>query len=83
MTPATEEVPTELMDAALQLPWAARRHLADRLLASLDGPGPLSPEWKAEIARRLQAQDEGRMPTYTLAETMAYLRAVDAEGRQP
>lgn len=74
-------VPAEVMDAVMALPPDARRALAEQALASLHTPAPLSPEWKEELARRLKAMDDGQMPSYTLAEAMGYLRAVDLASR--
>jgi putative addiction module component (TIGR02574 family) len=48
---------------ALELPKEERAFVAEKLSESLDfeEPFPLSPEWKAEIFRRCQELDEGRI----------------------
>ncbi len=55
--------PTKLIEEALRLPPEARAALADALLQSLDEePDPdAESQWAAEIARRLDAVDEGRV----------------------
>lgn len=40
---------------AMSLPPEARAYVAERLLASLDEEEPLTPEWAAEIDRRMAA----------------------------
>ena len=51
------------METALHLPRAERALLAERLLESLDDTDAdfaLSPEWQAEIARRVAEIDSGK-----------------------
>ena len=57
MSPRTEKLAAELLD----LPREDRAFLAEKLLESLDFDEafPISPEWKAEIARRCRELDEG------------------------
>jgi putative addiction module component (TIGR02574 family) len=53
-----------LLADALRLSEAARAELAAELLASLDGPpdGDAHSAWQAEILRRIDAVESGRMP---------------------
>lgn len=39
--------------------------------------------WHAELTRRVEAVENGTMRTYSIEETMAYLRQVAAEGQTP
>ena len=53
----------QFLDTALQLPHAERALLAERLLESLDDTDAdftLSPEWQAEIARRVADIESGK-----------------------
>ena len=51
----------QLMETALHLPHAERALLAERLLESLDSDDfALSPEWQAEIARRVADIESGK-----------------------
>lgn len=51
MPPGCPALPAELFEAALRLPPAARRELADRLYASLDAePEAMKQAWQEEIA---------------------------------
>jgi putative addiction module component (TIGR02574 family) len=87
MTPTETELrqARELIDRAMRLSPAARQSIALELLESLQGPPEDAEEvrkaWKAEIARRIEAVRNGTMKTYTLEETMQYLRKVVDEGR--
>jgi putative addiction module component (TIGR02574 family) len=51
----------ELFDAAMALSPSERVELATRILETVDDDAPveLSPEWKAEIKRRLDEIDRG------------------------
>jgi putative addiction module component (TIGR02574 family) len=57
MSPHTDKLAADLLD----LPREDRAFLAEKLLESLDFDEafPISPEWKAEIARRCREIDEG------------------------
>ncbi len=59
MSPQTEKLAADLLD----LPKQDRAFLAEKLLKSLDFDEafPISPEWRAEIARRCRELDEGRV----------------------
>jgi putative addiction module component (TIGR02574 family) len=87
MTPTETELreARELIDRAMRLSPIARESIAFELLDSLHGPSEDPEEvrkaWKAEIARRIEAVRNGTMKTYTLEETMEYLRKVVDEGR--
>lgn len=48
----------QILDAALALPPSEREELVDALSRSLD-PHRLSPEWEAEIARRVAKLESG------------------------
>ena len=73
MSPSSEA----LLSAALTLPPAEREELAERLLRSLDGSEyvALSPEWKAEIERRLKEIDDGTAELVDGDEVMQWLRS--------
>jgi putative addiction module component (TIGR02574 family) len=52
----------EILKAALELPEEERETLVEELAVSLHGgraDGSLSPEWEAEIARRLRKVESG------------------------
>jgi putative addiction module component (TIGR02574 family) len=52
----------KLLDEALQLPPAEREALADQLFDSLDTQDPdAEAAWQAEIERRLNELDEGKV----------------------
>jgi hypothetical protein len=82
-TPETELTP-DLIERVMKLSPENRR----RLIGLLDAeePIPVPPPvgdaayWKAEIARRIAAIQDGTMKTYTLEEAIAYWRQVDVEG---
>jgi putative addiction module component (TIGR02574 family) len=59
MSSHTEKLAADLLD----LPREDRAFLAEKLLESLDFDEafPVSPEWRAEIARRCLELDEGRV----------------------
>lgn len=82
--PATTTPEAEaIIDRALKLSAAEREVIACRLRDSLELPPNTfeSPEaLKAELKRRIEAYERGEMKTYTLEETMAYLRQVASEG---
>lgn len=87
MTPTTPEPETAVLELGLQLPADVRERVALRLLDSLEPPGH-DPDahrraWREEIGRRLDAVRRGEMKTYTLEETMEYLRTVVDEGQSP
>jgi putative addiction module component (TIGR02574 family) len=58
-----ERDPARLLEAALQLPEEARAALAAMLLNSLenDVDSDVEAHWAAEIAKRLQAIDSGKV----------------------
>jgi len=58
----TQEAEQLIIEAAMTMRPEHRARLADQLLASLDGPdAPLSPEWIAEIERRIRAYETGEL----------------------
>lgn len=71
VTPAAEK----LLADALALPIEEREALVDALSDSLDA-AELSPEWKAEIARRIERIERGDA---TLLDAEAHLRALQAK----
>ena len=73
MSPSSEAV----LAAALALPPQEREEVAERLFRSLDGDGEaaLSPEWKAEIQRRLKEIEEGTAELVDGEEVMKWLRS--------
>jgi putative addiction module component (TIGR02574 family) len=64
--------PQEILGAALQLPQEQREDLIDKLAASLD-LGELSEYWEAEIQRRIEDVDAGRVATIPADEVFARL----------
>lgn len=83
-TTSETELTPELIERVLKLSPENR----DRLIGLL-GASPPIPEppvigdwtyWKAEIARRIAAVESGEMKTYTIKETMEYLRNLEPEG---
>ena len=60
--------------AALQLPLAARAHLAERLLASLDEDDEILAEWVAEAELRADAYDRGEIGATSLENALAQAR---------
>jgi len=71
VTPAAQKILAE----ALALPAEEREALVDALSNSLD-PVELSPEWKAEIDRRLERIERGDA---VLLDAEAHLRALRAK----
>ncbi|MCK6426528.1 MAG: addiction module protein [Burkholderiaceae bacterium] len=65
----------QLTAQALTLPPEQRAALAETLLESIDPAPPLSPEWEAEIARRVADTDAGRTRFTPADEAMAELAA--------
>jgi putative addiction module component (TIGR02574 family) len=64
--------PQEILEAALQLPQDQREVLVDRLAASLE-LGDLGEYWEAEIQRRIEDVDAGRVTTIPADEVFARL----------
>lgn len=66
----------ELMDQALSLPRTDRGYLARKLIESLDEEPEekLSPEWRAELDRRLQSVKDGTAKTTPHDQVMAEAR---------
>jgi putative addiction module component (TIGR02574 family) len=64
-----------IFDAALSLPSEDRATLADKLVESLraEESAELSPEWTAEIRRRIEAYKRGEMKTIPAEEVMQSL----------
>ena len=63
----------QALDLALELPTEERAALAHDLLASLDGPPDVDAEdgWEAEIGRRLDELQSGRVRTVTAEEVLS------------
>lgn len=78
-TPETELTP-ELIERVMKLSHESREKLLGLLeeVTPIPRPPPVGDAayWKAEIARRIAAVENGTMKTYTIEETMAYLRAI-------
>jgi len=75
-------LPAGLADVVRSLPQAAKDELA-KLLTEPSDPSPpfeLSPEWREEIARRIEAVRSGRILTVPVEESIARLRRFAAEG---
>lgn len=68
---------------ALQLTAEQRADLAERLLASIEPPAPLHPDWEAEIARRTADLDAGRTKTIPGETVFAEIRTlIDKHGKK-
>ncbi len=70
----------KLREEALELPTKARAKLAHDLLLSLedepfDSPAEVEEEWAAEIERRVQDVNEGRVNLVPAAEALRDVRA--------
>jgi len=63
-----------VLEAALALPADVREELVGALSISLE-PVTLSPEWQAEIARRLEAIEKGEAVFYDAEDHLRELRA--------
>ena len=73
----------EIIARALKLPSALREQVGLEVLHSVDFP-PRDPEvqraeFQAKLQRRIDDIKSGKTKTYSLAETMAYLRQAAAE----
>lgn len=64
---------TDVLKAALKLPPADRARLLDELSASLDGLD-LGEEWEAELQRRIEDLDAGRVERLPGDKVIADLR---------
>lgn len=64
----------EVIDTALQLSPEDRRRLLAAIEDSLLEDAPLSPEWQAEIERRITAHDRGETQSFPLEESLARIR---------
>jgi putative addiction module component (TIGR02574 family) len=64
----------QLEIAALELPAEERAHLAERILASLDGDAGFEKEWVAEINRRLDEYETGQAGSLPGEEVFAEAR---------
>ncbi len=49
----------QIMNEVLELPRSDRSYLASKLIESLDDEQELSPEWRAEIGRRVERRKSG------------------------
>jgi putative addiction module component (TIGR02574 family) len=68
---------------ALKLSPEERARLSEVLIASVEPPMPLPPEWEAEIARRGAELDAGRVELIDGEQVMAELRArIEAHERE-
>ncbi|HVL13778.1 MAG TPA: addiction module protein [Gemmata sp.] len=82
-TPETPEA-RDIIERALQLPPVERERIAHQLLDSVyppDDPEEVKRAWRAELQHRMDAIRDGTMKTYSVEETMAYLRQALAERR--
>jgi putative addiction module component (TIGR02574 family) len=69
----TEHAQT-VLKAAMALPKAEREEVAEMLLDSVYDDEPLTPEWVAEIDRRMKEIDEGRARLIPAEEVFAEVR---------
>ena len=65
----------KILEDALSLPEDERAALADALNESLSPASDLSPAWKAEIARRIDAVESGESRLIPGDEALARVRA--------
>lgn len=85
MTPATSPENPEvrdLIDRAMKLPPEVREQIAHDLLDSVyppEDPEQVKTAWRAELQRRMDAIQNGTMKTYSIEESMAYIRQSLAE----
>jgi putative addiction module component (TIGR02574 family) len=49
----------QIMNEVLELPRSDRSYLASKLIEGLDDEQELSPEWRAEIGRRVERRKSG------------------------
>jgi putative addiction module component (TIGR02574 family) len=85
MTPATPEQDhvRDIVAEAMKLPPDVRESVALELLDSIE-ESPEDPEavkkaWQEELERRMKSVRDGTVRTYSVEETMAYLRQTIAE----
>ena len=71
-----------VLEAALALPEAEREEIAERLFESVEPPEKLSPEWAAEIKRRMKEIDEGTATLIPANQVFAEVRARLKKNRQ-
>lgn len=84
-TPEMNEA-RELVERAVKLPVAIRESVALAIWHSIDPPPNSDADreyWKAEIARRIEAVENGTMRTYTLEETLEHLQRIVDEDHGP
>jgi putative addiction module component (TIGR02574 family) len=73
----------EVESQALKLSPEERAKLIEVLIASVEPPMPLHPEWEAEIAHRVAELDAGRVELIDGEQVMAELRArIEAHERE-
>lgn len=75
MTTRLDDLESEVM----QLPVDDRAHLAERLVASLDGNDEILAEWIAEAEQRLAEYDRGEVAAAPIEQVLARARARLAE----
>ena len=82
MAATTTPEAQEILDRALKLPETDRAAIGHVLLDSVHPPPnsyESAEELRAELQRRMDAIENGTMKTYSIEETMAYLRQECAE----
>jgi hypothetical protein len=67
---------TALVEQALALPHADSSYVAERLISSLEDERPLSPDWRAEIERRVARRERGESRTYNREEVRRNVQAL-------
>ncbi|MEX2176853.1 MAG: addiction module protein [Pirellulaceae bacterium] len=69
--------PSEVFQAAMELPQGERAQLANRLWETVDGfaDAEIAAAWEAEIAERLKSADEGGEPSIPIEEVFRQLSA--------
>lgn len=82
-TPENAEA-RDLVERALRLPPVVREQIAHQLLDSVyppEDPEEVKKAWRAELQKRFDEIKNGTVKTYSIEETMAYLRQSLAERR--
>jgi putative addiction module component (TIGR02574 family) len=78
-----------LAEEAMQLSFAERADLVERILRSLEPPGEVlnsqewGAAWKPELERRIQAYERGETHALERSEAMAAIRESFRQRRQP
>ncbi|MEQ1752398.1 MAG: addiction module protein [Prosthecobacter sp.] len=69
---------TSVLQSALSMPRPERSYIAERLLVSLEDDDEMPPQWREEMAARVQRRERGETRSFSHEEVMADLDAVIA-----